>query len=76
MTVNLLVQHEAPTISHFNHMSDPMILAHKAATGFEGGSYHITLRGILQSSIQPLGIAVHGIHLIGVAEDLHHQGLA
>ena len=53
-----------------------MILAHKAATGFEGGSYHITLRGILQSSIQPLGIAVHGIHLIGVAEDLHHQGLA
>ena len=57
-------------------MSDPMILAHKAATGFEGGSYHITLRGILQSSIQPLGIAVHGIHLIGVAEDLHHQGLA
>ena len=57
------------------HSSDS-IFPYKVAPGFKGGAYHIALRGTLQSSIQPLGIAVHGIHLIGVAEDLHHQGLA
>jgi hypothetical protein len=47
----LILPYEAPIISHFNHMCNPMILAHKAAPGFEGGAHHIAQRGIIEPTI-------------------------
>ena len=72
----LLVPHKAPVITDLNHMRDPMILAHKAASGFKGGTQHIAQRGTLQSSIQPLRISAQSFQLLGVAQNLNHQRLA
>ena len=70
----LILPHKAPVITHFNHMRDPMILAHKAASGFEGGPNNIAPRSALEATIQTLCISANGIQLLGMTEDLHHQG--
>jgi hypothetical protein len=40
----LILPHKAPVIIDLNHMGDPMILAHKAATGFKGRPNNIAPR--------------------------------
>ena len=56
-------------------MGHPVILAHKAAAWFEGRAHNITPGGTLEPTIQTLGISANRIPLIGVAQNLHHQGL-
>ena len=63
----LLVPHKAPVITDLNHMSDPMILAHKAATGFEGRPNNIAPRCALEATIQTLCISAYCFQLIGMA---------
>lgn len=72
----LLVPNKAPIFINLNQMGDPVIFPHKAAAGFEGWARHIAPGGTLKPTIQTLGISTYSIHLIGVAQNLHHQGLA
>jgi hypothetical protein len=72
----LILPHKAPVIIDLNNMGDPMILAHKAASGFKGRPNNIAPRCALEATIQTLGISSHRFQLIGVAQNLHHQGLA
>jgi hypothetical protein len=53
----LIVPNKAPFITDLNHMCDPVILPHKAATGFEGGAHHIALRCAFEALAQPFGEA-------------------
>ena len=53
----LIVPHKAPVITHLNHMGDPMILAHKAATGFKGRPNNIAPRCALELAIKTLCIS-------------------
>ena len=48
----MLVPNKAPIISYLNHMRDPVILAHKAASGFKGRPNHIAPRCVLELAIQ------------------------
>ncbi|MDC0521024.1 hypothetical protein OAN71_01090, partial [bacterium] len=72
----LLVPHKAPVITDLNHMGDPTILPHKAASGFKGGPNYIAPRCTLEATIQTLGISANHIYLIGMAQNLNHQGPA
>ena len=60
----LIVPHKAPVITNLNHMSDPMILPHKAAAWFEGRPNRIAPRCALEATIQTLCISANGIQLI------------
>jgi hypothetical protein len=57
-------------------MGLPAILAHKAATGLKGGAHNIAQASALEPTVMSLDISAHCVQLIGMAEDLHHQGAA
>ena len=72
----LRVPSKAAILSHLNNMGLSAILAHKAATGLEGGAHNIAQASALEPTVMSLDISAHCVQLIGMAEDLHHQGFA
>ena len=70
----LLGPHKAPVITDLYHMGDPMVLPYKTAPEFKGSSNNISPRCALEPTIKTLGMSAQSAQLIGVAEDLHHQG--